>query len=293
MKFDIPSGAAHILQTLTRAGHEAWLVGGCVRDLLRGVRPHDWDICTSARPEETEGCFSGRRIIETGLKHGTVAVVEDGTPYEITTYRADGPYSDGRRPDFVRFVSDLEADLARRDFSMNAVALGLDGGLRDPFGGEEDIQAGVIRCVGEPSRRFREDGLRIMRALRFSASLGFEIEEQTARAIHDSRTALTHVSAERVNAELRRLLVGERAGDVLREYPDVLCRFWPGLELLVDVSRDSWERAVRAVESAPAELEPRLAALLRDAGGDETDRMLLALRFGKKIRRRVAALMER
>ena len=293
MKFDIPSGAEHILQTLTRAGHEAFLVGGCVRDLLRGVRPHDWDICTSARPEETEGCFPGRRVIETGLKHGTVAVVEDGAAYEITTYRTEGPYSDGRRPDFVRFVSELETDLARRDFSMNAIALGLDGALRDPFGGEEDIKAGVIRCVGEPSRRFQEDGLRVMRALRFSASLGYEIEKETAWAIHDSRTALTHVSAERVNEEVRQLLVGERAGDVLRGYPDALCRFWPELEALAAPGRNGWERAARAVESAPAELIPRLAALLHDAGDDEADRMLLALRFGKKIRKRVIALMKR
>ena len=293
MKFDIPSGAERILRTLTGAGYEAFLVGGCVRDLLRGVRPHDWDICTSARPEETEGCFPGRRVIETGLKHGTVAVVGNGTVYEITTYRADGPYSDGRRPDFVRFVSDLEVDLARRDFSMNAVALGLDGGLRDPFGGEEDIRAGVIRCVGEPSRRFQEDGLRVIRALRFSASLGYEIEEQTARAIHDCRTVLTHVSAERVKGELRLLLVGERAGAVLLEYPDVLCRFWPELEVLVNAPRGVWEHTIRAVDAVPAELEPRLAALFRATDPEAADRALLALRFGKKIRKRVAALMRR
>ena len=292
MKFDIPAGAERILQTLTRAGYEACLVGGCVRDLLRGVRPRDWDICTSARPEETAACFPGRRVIETGLKHGTVTVMEAGEPYEITTYRADGPYSDSRRPDFVRFVSDLETDLARRDFSMNAIALGLEGGLRDPFGGEADIRAGRIRCVGEPSRRFQEDGLRLMRALRFSSVLGWEIEDRTARAAHENRTVLTHVSAERVNAELRLLLVGERAGDVLRKYPDVLCRFWPELEALAAPGRNGWERAVRAVEAAPAELVPRLAALLAGADAEETDRMLLALRFGKKTRKRVAALKQ-
>ena len=134
MKFKIPSGARYILQTLNNAGYETYLVGGCVRDLLRSVEPHDWDICTSARPEETERCFVGHRIIETGLKHGTVTVLEDGEPYEITTYRTEGPYSDSRRPDYVKFVSSLEADLARRDFTMNAIALGLDGSLQDPFG---------------------------------------------------------------------------------------------------------------------------------------------------------------
>lgn len=130
MNFKIPPGAQHILQTLTGAGYETYLVGGCVRDLLRGVEPYDWDICTSARPEETETCFAGQRIIETGLKHGTVTVLEDGEPYEVTTYRTEGPYSDSRRPDFVRFVPNLEEDLSRRDFTMNAIAMDLDGNLR-------------------------------------------------------------------------------------------------------------------------------------------------------------------
>ena len=172
----IPAGARYILQALAGAGFEAYLVGGCVRDLLRGVPPHDWDVCTSARPEETKRCFAGQRMLETGLKHGTVTLLVGGEAYEITTYRTEGPYSDSRRPDFVRFVSDLKADLSRRDFTMNAVAMDLEGTLHDPFGGEEDIRAGVIRCVGEPGQRFREDGLRVMRALRFGAVLGYEIE---------------------------------------------------------------------------------------------------------------------
>ena len=198
MKFEIPSGAQKILQTLTDAGYEAYLVGGCVRDLLRGVAPHDWDICTSARPEETEACFAGQRIIETGLKHGTVTVLEGGEPYEVTTYRTEGPYSDSRRPDYVEFVSSLEADLARRDFTMNAVAMDLEGNLRDPFSGADDIKAGRIRCVGEPACRFQEDGLRVMRALRFAAVLGYGIEERTAQAIHENRHMLRYVAAERI-----------------------------------------------------------------------------------------------
>ena len=175
MKYKIPAGVGDVLRRLAAAGFEAYLVGGCVRDLLRGVEPHDWDICTSARPEETEACFAGHRIIETGLKHGTVTVLEEGEPCEITTYRTEGPYSDRRRPDYVKFVSSLEADLARRDFTMNAIAMGLDGSLRDPFGGGADIEAGLIRCVGEPAHRFQEDGLRVMRALRFAAVFGYWI----------------------------------------------------------------------------------------------------------------------
>ena len=321
MKFEIPAGAQKILQTLIDAGYEAYLVGGCVRDLIRGVAPHDWDICTSARPEETENCFAGHRIIETGLKHGTVTVLEDGEPYEITTYRTEGPYSDSRRPDYVKFVSDLEADLARRDFTMNAIALGLDGSLRDPFGGAGDIKAGVIRCVGEPTQRFQEDGLRVMRALRFAAVLGYEIEEQTAQAIHENRHMLEHVAAERIHVELCKLLVGEKAGDILRQYPDVFCQFWPQLEPLITLEQNNpwhcwggWEHTIHAVEAAPPELILRLTMLLHDIGKpsckstDENgidhfyghpavsaklaDEMLQSLKFDNKTRERVVTLVE-
>ena len=322
MNFDIPAAARHILQTLAGAGFEAHLVGGCVRDLLRGVTPHDWDICTSALPEETEACFAGRRIIETGLKHGTVTVLEGGEPYEITTYRTEGPYSDSRRPDFVRFVPSLEQDLSRRDFTMNAVAMDLDGNLRDPFGGGPDIRAGLIRCVGEPGLRFQEDGLRVMRALRFAAVFAYGIEGRTAQAIHDSRATLDRVAAERVNVELRKLLVGQCAGDVLRQYPDVFCQFWPQLDPLVTLEqhnpwhcRGGWEHTIHAVEAAPADVTLRLAMLLHDIGKpsckstDEqgidhfyghpavsarlADQMLRALKFDNKTRERVVLLVER
>ena len=322
MKYDIPSGARHILQTLNDAGFEAYLVGGCVRDLLRGVEPHDWDICTSALPKETEAYFTGQRIIETGLKHGTVTVMEDGEPYEITTYRTEGPYSDSRRPDFVRFVPSLEADLARRDFTMNAIAMDLSGELRDPFGGVQDIRAGVIRCVGEPGRRFQEDGLRVMRALRFSAAFGYEIEGQTAQAVHENRVMLDRVAAERINVELCKLLTGPHAGSILRRYPDVLSEFWPGLGPLVTLKQNNpwhcwggWEHTIRAVEAAPSHVTLRLAMLLHDIGKpgckstDEqgidhfyghpavsaqlADQMLRALKFDNKTRERVVLLVER
>ena len=322
MKFEIPAGAGYILQMLTAAGHEGYLVGGCVRDLLRGVEPHDWDICTSALPEETEQRFAGRRILGTGLKHGTVTVLVEDEPYEITTYRREGPYSDRRRPDYVRFVPDLAEDLARRDFTMNAIAMDLDGNLRDPFGGAEDIRAGLIRCVGEPDPRFQEDGLRVMRALRFAAVFGYEIEAHTARAIHENRAMLDRVAAERINVELRKLLVGKDAGNVLRQYPDVFCQFWPQLGPLVTLEQHSpwhcrggWEHTIHAVEAAPADVALRLAMLLHDIGKpackstDEqgvdhfyghpavsarlADEMLQALKFDSKTRERVVLLVKR
>ena len=296
-------------------------MGGCVRDLLRGVDPHDWDICTSARPEETEHCFAGHRLIKTGMKHGTVTVLEDGEPYEITTYRTEGPYSDSRRPDYVEFVSSLEVDLARRDFTMNAIALGLDGTMRDPFGGADDIKAGRIRCVGKPAKRFQEDGLRVMRALRFGAVFGYEIEEKTAQAIHENRHMLEHVAAERINVELCKLLVGSKAGEILRRYPDVLCEFWPELGPLVTVEQNNpwhcwggWEHTIHTVEAAPPDLVLRLTMLLHNIGepsckstdkngsdhfygypavsAELADQMLRALKFDNKTRERVVTLVE-
>lgn len=322
MNFEIPDGARHILQTLNSAGFEAYLVGGCVRDLLRGVEPHDWDICTSALPEETERCFAGQRIIETGLKHGTVTVMEEGKPYEITTYRTEGPYSDSRRPDFVRFVPNLEEDLARRDFTMNAIAMDLEDNLRDPFGGADDIKAGLIRCVGEPNHRFQEDGLRVMRALRFAAVFGYEIEKQTTQAVHENRAMLDRVAAERINAELCKLLVGQNAGDVLRQYPNVFCQFWPQLGPLVTLEQHNpwhcwggWEHTIHAVEAVATDVTLRLTMLLHNIGKpackstDEqgidhfyghpamsaqlADQMLRALKFDNKTRERVVLLVER
>ena len=202
MELALPCGAAYVLRALRAAGHEAYVVGGCVRDSLLGRVPVDWDVTTSALPEETKAVFSGAPVIETGIRHGTVTVLVDGEPVEITTYRVDGPYSDGRRPDSVAFTRSLREDLARRDFTVNAMAWSPETGLADPFGGADDLRGGVIRSVGDPARRFQEDALRILRALRFSAALGFSVEVKTAGALRAGRALLGKVSAERITAEL-------------------------------------------------------------------------------------------
>jgi len=313
VEFEISPGASRVLRALAGSGFEAYLVGGCVRDLLRGQVPHDWDICTSALPEQVKACFPNERLLGTGLRHGTVTVLDGGGAYEVTTYRSDGPYSDGRRPDRVRFVPSLEEDLARRDFTMNAIAMDAGGGLRDPFHGAADIREGLIRCVGRPERRFREDGLRVMRALRFAAVLGFSIEKGTAASLHENREMLRRVAAERIQAELRALLTGPGVGRVLREYPDVLCVFWPELGPPAGPEgygpwRDGWEHTVRTVEAVRADIAPRLAMLLLDvekpprgtagearpqrSGGPAED-MLRRLKFDNATRGRALTLVRR
>ena len=187
----LPPQVNMALSMLNSAGYEAYLVGGAVRDHVReGRRGSDWDIATSAFPGEVERVFGGFRLIGTGMKHGTVTVMIDGMPLEITTYRVDGSYSDHRRPDFVRFTRSLLKDVERRDFTMNALAYHPGSGVVDLVGGVEDIRAGLIRCVGEPGRRFREDALRILRALRFASGLGMEIHAETAAAIQDRKSVV-------------------------------------------------------------------------------------------------------
>lgn len=208
-----PKYVRHILVTLRSHGHLAYLVGGCVRDMILGVRPNDWDICTSALPDEVMAIFPHSR--PTGIKHGTVTVVTSSRSVEVTTFRSEGRYLDHRRPESVSFVGDLTADLSRRDFTMNAIALPPDGLIADPFGGVQDIKNRVIRCVGDPDVRFEEDALRMLRALRFSARLGFEIEENTLAAIRRNAHLAGELAAERVRDEIERILL---SGD-----PGMLC----------------------------------------------------------------------
>ena len=222
MTLPLSPGAAKALALLRGAGYEAWIVGGCVRDALLGLAPKDYDLATSALPEQTKAVFAGRPVVETGLRHGTVTVLLEGEPLEITTYRVDGAYSDARHPDEVTFTRSLREDAARRDFTINAMAYAPGAGLQDFFGGREDLARGLIRAVGTAEQRFREDALRILRALRFAAVLDFTLEGETDRAARACAPLLAGVSAERVSGELGKLLCGKAAGRVLREYPNVL-----------------------------------------------------------------------
>ncbi len=226
---DMPSGALDIINRLQRSGFEAYIVGGCVRDMILGRKPHDWDVCTSATPDEMKRVFSDCNVYDTGTKHGTLTIrASDGSLYEVTTFRVDGAYSDHRRPDTVRFTDDLLEDLSRRDFTMNAMAFsGTKNHLIDPFDGLEDIKAKAIRCVGGADERFNEDALRILRALRFAAVFGFGIEKETSDAIHRNRNLLDHIAAERINAELCKLISGRYALPVLLNYSDVIAQIIP------------------------------------------------------------------
>lgn len=201
----IPPGAARILRVLEDHGYEAFVVGGCVRDSLLGRNPNDWDITTSALPLQVKALF--RRTIDTGLKHGTVTILMDGEPFEVTTYRVDGEYLDGRHPSEVTFTASLQEDLQRRDFTINAMAYSERKGLQDLFGGLPDLEKGLIRAVGDPAKRFGEDALRIMRAVRFAAQLGYEVEADTVQAMKELAPTLSKISAERIAAELEKLLV--------------------------------------------------------------------------------------
>ncbi len=224
----LPEEVREILLCLQQAGYRGWAVGGCVRDLLRGQEPHDWDLCTDALPEQTIEVFRGEQLAAPGFAHGTVTLVRREIPYEITTLRAETRYSDGRHPDGVEFVVDLAKDLARRDFTVNSMAMDLTGKVTDCFGGQKDLAAGVLRCVGEPNRRFSEDGLRILRALRFAAVLGFSIHPATAAALHCQKERLGCVSAERITHEVMAMLEGVKVGAVCKAYPDILAQILPG-----------------------------------------------------------------
>lgn len=278
--------SAEILNVLEKAGFEAYLVGGCVRDTLMKRPFHDTDITTNALPEQITDTFKNYKTIPTGIKHGTVTVISGGIPYEITTYRIDGEYSDSRRPDSVEFTANLREDLARRDFTINAIAMNLHGEISDPFGGAEDIQKKIIRCVGSPEKRFSEDALRIMRAVRFSSQLGFEIEQETAEAVHSMKNRLKNISKERIREELDKLICGKNCFNVLMEYSDVISTVIPEFEKCIGFEQHSpyhkytvWEHTARAVILAPQDnLKMRRALLFHDiakpvcARFDETGR---------------------
>lgn len=272
MERTIPGDVREVLSALESAGYEAWCVGGCVRDLLLGAVPEDWDVTTAAAPEETLALFAPRSL-PTGLRHGTVTVVTEARRVEITTFRLDAGYTDHRRPDGVTFTRSLEEDLRRRDFTVNAMALGRSGEFRDPFDGQKDLKDRVIRCVGDPDRRFGEDALRMMRGLRFAAVLDFTVESATEASLRKNRELLKEIAAERVRAELEKLLLGSAAGRVLRDFPEVLGVFLPEILPMVGFDQrnphhcyDAWEHTVHAVEAAPRDVALRMAMLLHDLG---------------------------
>ena len=263
MEFVLPAPVAEALERLESAGFAAYAVGGCVRDHVLGMVPHDYDICTAAQPEDMKRVFEGERTIETGIKHGTLTVLLSGMPLEITTFRVDGEYLDGRHPSSVRFAGRVEDDLSRRDFTINAMAYAPRTGIVDPFGGREDCAKGIIRCVGEPEQRFGEDALRILRALRFSARLGFPIEDNTARAAREGREQLKKISRERIAAELTGTLLGAHAPEVLGAFPEILCAAVPELTELTQ--SNEWKHTLKILSNIESDTVLRWAALLLDA----------------------------
>ena len=269
----LPSHVKKILAALEQQGHEAYAVGGCIRDLLMERQPSDWDICTSARPEETTACFGEENAVQTGAKHGTVTVLTEEGPVEITTYRIDGDYLDGRHPEAVAFTTNLEEDLKRRDFTMNALAYNPERGLVDLHNGAYDIKHKMVHCVGEPQKRFEEDALRILRALRFRSVLCFQMDMETAKAVRSCAHLLTKISKERINGELSKLVLGPAVDTVIGSYYEVLQVCCPGL-------------VPASVKKLPKELSVRLAMLFPEG----TKEALRELKYDNRTVEQAAAI---
>ena len=285
-----PATVSAIIDRLRAHGYSAYAVGGCIRDSLLGRIPNDWDITTSSLPERTAAIFTDppfRVRIDNGLRHGTVTVFPADDPhaqYEVTTFRCDGTYSDYRRPDSVSFVTDLKEDLARRDFTVNAMAAAptKDGGVEfhDPFGGERDLTAGILRCVGEPDRRFTEDALRILRGLRFAARYGFRIEADTAAAMHALAPLLVHIAPERIGTELSGFLAGKSCGALTEEFADILTRILPCC------TADGADELLSRTEDTRI----RLVLLCRNADESVLERELKRLAYTREIRDEILLL---
>lgn len=286
ISFPLDPGAAALLTRLHAAGHAAYAVGGCVRDSLLGQTPHDWDLCTSATPEQVLELFGEAHCIPTGLQHGTVTVKHGGELYEITTFRTEGAYSDGRHPDHVAFVPDVKEDLARRDFTINAMAYNAEEGLIDPFGGQSDLAAGIVRAVGEPQRRFEEDALRILRLYRFAARFSFAIDPATGQAARALCRHLDCVSEERIAEELSRLLAAPAPGAYLEA--EVLAVIFPELEA---AELPESRRILDALEPGMEHVPVRLAALLCPLGEAGARAALKRLKCSNALTGTVATLV--
>lgn len=286
MKLTLDPGAAALLDTLHAAGYAAYAVGGCVRDSLLGRTAHDWDLCTSALPQQVMELFGAEQCIPTGLQHGTVTIKYGGQLYETTTFRTEGSYTDGRHPDAVQFVPDVREDLARRDFTINAMAYNEAEGLVDPFGGQKDLQNGLLRAVGEPQQRFTEDALRILRLYRFAARFGFALDAATARAARQLAPHLDCISAERIQEELAKLLAAPQPGAYLE--PAVLAVVLP------ELTPAALEAAKPVLDACPAgeeNLPVRWAALLGALGETDTRRVLKRLRCSNACIEETAVLV--
>lgn len=273
----INESAKKAIRLLKMEGYEAGLVGGCVRDMIMGVKPHDYDITTNATPEEMKAVFKNERVIETGIKHGTLTVIIDGEPLEITTFRIDGEYEDSRHPKSVTFSRKLENDLERRDFTVNALYYDLENGIVDLFGGKRDIENKIIRAVGDPYKRFTEDALRILRAIRFSSALGFSIEEETKRAMVECKHLLKNISKERIAAEINKFVLGKGVKNAILQNYEILGEICPAFEEMHGFNQ--WNRwhiydvlghTAVAVESVPPVLPLRLTMLFHDTGKPKT-----------------------
>lgn len=286
ISFPLDPGAAALLTRLHAAGHAAYAVGGCVRDSLLGQTPHDWDLCTSATPEQVLELFGEVHCIPTGLQHGTVTVKHGGELYEITTFRTEGAYSDGRHPDHVAFVPDVKEDLARRDFTINAMAYNAEEGLIDPFGGQNDLAAGIVRAVGEPQRRFEEDALRILRLYRFAARFRFAIDPATGQAARALCRHLDCVSEERIAEELSRLLAAPAPGAYLEA--EVLAVIFPELDA---AELPESRRILDALEPGMEHVPVRLAALLCPLGEAGARAALRRLKCSNALTGTVATLV--
>ena len=285
-KMQLPGDVLFIIDRMNKSGYSAHVVGGSVRDSLIGRELGDFDITTSALPEETKAVFDGYRIVDTGIKHGTVTLVLDGVPYEITTYRVDGDYKDNRHPECVTFTASLSEDLARRDFTVNAMAYDPTRGLVDPFGGQIDAKKRVIRAVGDPYRRFDEDALRILRALRFASVLGFEIDDTTAKAARELSSNLSSISKERIYTEFKKLLMGKSAIDVLSCYADIIAVALDGFKISVLPDKEKF---------TDADYLTRLAAVFKMNATDPiaaADRVLTALKTDKFTRTHTISVLK-
>lgn len=277
---NIPLYVKKILKKLNDCGYEAYMVGGCVRDCLMGNEPNDYDITTNATPQQMEQCFDGFKVIPTGLKHGTLTVVSEGENVEVTTYRIDGEYADNRHPKNITFTKNLAEDLARRDFTVNAMAMDIDGNIADFYDGRGDLKNGIIKCVGDAETRFMEDGLRILRCIRFASVLGFEIEEKTAVAVHTNIHLLNNISKERIASEISKLLSGKNAYYILKNYGDVISYIIPNITF----------GNLGAIQKSQPDFYVRLALLF--ASADAAQKALSILKFDNFTKKMVKNLIK-